>query len=313
MAGVERDFALPVPRRAGQARSRWCREEFRSTPSLPILLLAVLAPPEHAAGAVSSTNRPDTIAGLESPVFVDTRDVGTCAARSVEGALCMEPSQLLYPDGTPASFRDINWLVGTFGLEPPSPAVVFGDNESDDDFVAGILFLLGQSRIVIWRGSPGALLETREQGAGRQRGMLRSRFIVTSMRDEYIALDDDVRRFFASGPVVRLNWPESLEEVGWLERAPRDAPLMYRHEGGDSLLLLAGDAREAVANLTRILLRDPAASVQVHLDGLRGRSVETFGGPGGGIAGAALLGAALGIVAILGVVLANRTLRGSRR
>ena len=280
---------------------------------MPILLLAVLAPSQQAVGGVSSTDRPVTIAGLESPVFVDTRDAGTCTGSSVEGALCMEPAQFLHPDGTPARFRDINWLAGTFGLDPLSTAIVFGDDESDNDFVAGILFLLGQSRIVIWRGDPGALLESRKQGAGRQRGMLRSRFIVTPMRDEYIALDDDVHRFFESGPVVRLDYPNSFEEASWLAHPPQDAPLLYRREGGDSLLLLAGDAREAVANLTRLLLRDPTASVRVHLDGLRGRSVETFGAPGGGIGGTALLGAALGIAALLAVVLAVRTLAGSRR
>ena len=280
---------------------------------MPILLLAVLAPSEQAVGGVSSTDRPDTIAGLESPVFVDTRDADACAGSSVEGALCMEPAQFLHPDGTPARFRDINWLAGTFGLDTLSTAIVFGDDESDNDFVTGILFLLGQSRIVIWRGDPGVLLESRKQGAGRQRGILRSRFIVTPMRDEYIALDDDVRRFFESGPVVRLDYPHSFDEAGWMGRPAQDAPLLYRREGGDSLLLLAGDAREAVANLTRLLLRDPTASVRVHLDGLRGRSVETFGAPGGGIDGTALLGAALGIAALLAVVLAIRTLAGSRR
>ena len=280
---------------------------------MPILLLAVLAPSEQAVGAMSSTDRPDTIAGLESPVFVDTRDAGTCAGSSVEGALCMEPAQFLHPDGTPARFRDINWLAGTFGLDTLSTAIVFGDDESDNDFVAGILFLLGQSRIVIWWGDPGALLEGRKRGAGRQRGILRSRFFVTPMRDEYIALDDDVRRFFESGPVVRLDYPHSFDEAGWMGRPVQDAPLLYRREGGDSLLLLAGDAREAVANLTRLLLRDPGAPVRVHLDGLRGRSVETFGAPGGGIGRIALLGAALGMVALLAVVLAIRTLAGSRR
>ena len=284
----------------------------RSTASWPIVLLAVLAPSEQAVGAVASTHRPETIAGLESPVFVDTRDAGTCAGGSVEGALCMEPSLFLHPDGTAARFRDINWLAGTFGLDSLSTAIVFGDDESDNDFVAGILFLLGHSRIVIWRGGPEALLETRKQGAGRQRGILRSRFIVTPMRDEYIALDDDVRRFFASGPVVRLDYPNSFEEAGWLGRPARDAPLLYRRAGADSLLLLAGDARAAVAHLIRLLLRDPAASVRVHLDGLRWRSVATFGAPGNGIGGTALLGAALGIVALLGIVLAIRARAGRR-
>ena len=120
----------------------------------------------------------------------------------------------------------------------------------------------------------------------------------------------------SSNPGRWCGWTirSSFEEAGWLGASPRGTlPCCTAAKAGYSLLLLAGDAREAVANLTRLLLRDPAASVRVHLDGLRGRSVETFGAPGGGIGGIALLGAALGIAALLAVVLAIRTLAGSRR
>ena len=278
-----------------------------------MMLLVMLAFSRQAEGALSVTAHLDVIAALGSRVFVDTRDEDICARSSVEGALCMEPSQFLHPDGTPASFRDINWLAGAFGLEPASTAVVFGDGEFDNDFVAGILFLLGQSRVVVWRGDARAILDSGKQGPGRLRGMLRSSFYTAPIRDEYIALDEDVRSFFSTEAVARLEYPESFEEAGWLVPPPHDEPLLYRRDGDGSLLLLARDTREAVAHFVRLLLLDPAAPAGVHLDGLRGRTVESFGAPRAGIGGMTLLAAAVGFVSILCVVLMARASAGRRK
>ena len=278
-----------------------------------MLLLVMLTLSRQAAGAMSATVRLNALDALESPVFVDTRSADTCARGSVEGALCMEPSLFLHPDGTPASFRDINWLAGTFGLEPASTAVVFGDDETGTAFVAGMLFLLGQSRVVVWRGDARELLDSRKQGAGRLRGMLRSRFHTAPVRDEYIALDNDVRAFFGSGAVIRLDYPRSFDEAGWLRGPPKNGPLLYRNDGDGSLLLLARDTREAVAHLTRFLVRNPAAPARVHLDGLRGRPVESFGAPPVGLGGLLLPAVALGILAILCIAVAALAVRGRRR
>lgn len=277
-----------------------------------MLLLVMLTLSRQAAGAMSATARLDAIDALESPVFVDTRSADACARGSVEGGLCMEPSLFLHPDGTPASFRDINWLAGTFGLEPASAAVVFGENEDDNAFVAGMLFLLGQSRVVVWRGEVRALLDSRKRGAGRLRGMLRSRFHTAPMRDGYIALDGDARAFFGSGAVVRLDYPRSFDEAGWLRGPPKDAPLLYRNDGDGSLLLLARDTREAVAHLARLLVRDPGAPARVHLDGLRGRPAESIGAPRAGPGGLLLFAAALGILAVLCIAVVALAIRGRR-
>ena len=277
-----------------------------------MLLLVMLTLSRQAAGAMSATTRLDAVGALESPVFVDTRSADACAQGSVEGALCMEPPLFLHPDGTPASFRDINWLAGTFALEPASTAVVFGSGETDNAFVAGMLFLLGQSRVVIWRGEVRALLDSRKRGAGRLRGMLRSRFHTAPVRDGYIALDSDVRAFFGSGAVVRLDYPRSFEEAGWLRGPPKDAPALYRNDGDGSLLLLARDTREAVAHLARIMVRDPAAPARVHLDGLRGRAAERFGAPRAGLGDLLPTAAALGILAVLCIAVAALAIRARR-
>ncbi|MGI9304122.1 MAG: hypothetical protein ACR2RB_15680, partial [Gammaproteobacteria bacterium] len=78
------------------------------------------------------------IAALDSPTFADTRAIATCSHNSIAGAICLHPSQFLYPDGRPASFRDINWLVGTYGLDSSSTVVVVGDTGIGNYFVAGM-------------------------------------------------------------------------------------------------------------------------------------------------------------------------------
>lgn len=258
------------PRRAG-------------TKLCPLVLMTMALLSRTATGTISATSDLSVVAALESPVFADTRNVDLCVGDSIRGALCLPPSHFLHPDGTPASFRDVNWLAGAFGLDPAATVVVFGRSESDTAFVAGMVFLLGQSRVVIWRGDDRILLGAGRRGAGRLPGMLRSRFYTAAMRDELIALDEDVSLFFGAGDAARLEDPDPAAEAGGASDA-RDGggPLLYRRDDG-SRLVLAEDTREAVAHFARLLSRSPASPARVHLDGLRGRSPRSLGAPPEGV------------------------------
>ena len=257
--------------------------------------LAVLALSHDADAGLAATADPALISNLDRAVFVDTRDVETCANGSIDGALCMAPPALLHPDGSPASFRGINWLAGTFGLDPAVTAVVFGDDRTDSEFVAGMLFLLGQSRVVIWRGGIRSMLDSTEQGAGRRRGMLRSLYFASPVRDEYIALDDDVRRFFSAGSVSEAAFPERDTDAS-----------LYRRDDDGALLVLAGGAREAVAGLARVVLAHPSAPAQVHIDGLRGGTAQSLGAPREDTARVMIVAVALGVALVLWAALARR-------
>ena len=257
--------------------------------------LAVLALAHDAGAGLTATVDPDLVSHLDNAVFVDTRDGDICASASVDGALCIAPTELLHPDGSPASFRGINWLAGTFGLDPTVTAIVFGDDRTDSEFVAGMLFLLGQSRVVIWRGGIRSMLDSMEQGAGRRRGILRSLYFASPVRDEYIALDDDVRRFFGAGSVSEAAFPERDTDAS-----------LYRRDDDGALLVLAGGAREAVAGLARVVLAHPSAPAQVHIDGLRGGTAESLGAPREGNARTMAVAASLGIALVLWVALASR-------
>ena len=262
---------------------------------MPALALAVLALSHDADAALAATADPARIANLDRAVFVDTRNIEACASVSIDGALCMAPPELLHPDGTPASFRGINWLAGTFGLDPAAVAVVFGDDRTDSEFVAGMLFLLGQSRVVIWRGDLHSMPTSVKHGTGRRRGILRSLYYASPVRDGYIALDDDVRRFFGAGSAS-----EAAVSVG-----DADASVWRRDDDG-ALLVLAGGARDAVAGLARVLLEQPSVPAQVHIDGLRGRAAESLGAPREGNTRMTTFAVSLGIALVLWAVLASR-------
>ncbi len=260
-----------------------------------MLALAVLAFPPGADAELRATADPALVANLDRAVFVDTRDVEACARASIDGALCMAPPELLHPDGTPASFRGINWLAGTFGLDPGATAVVFGDDRTDSEFVAGVLFLLGQSRVVIWRGDLHSMPTSLKRGTGRRRGILRNLYYASPVRDGYIALDDDARRFFGAGSVSEAAFPADDADAS-----------VWRRDDDGALLVLAGVARDAVAGFARVLLEQPSAPAQVHIDGLRGRTAESLGAPRGGNARMTTFAVSLGIALVLWAVLASR-------
>ena len=267
----------------------------RSGMLMPALALAVLALPHDADAELGATADPALVANLDRAVFVDTRDLDACARASIDGALCMAPPELLHPDGTPASFRGINWLAGTFGLDPAATAVVFGDDRTDNEFVAGMLFLLGQSRVVIWRGDLRSMPTPPKHGTGRRRGILRSLYYASPVRDGYIALDDDVRRFFGAGPASEAASPAGDADAS-----------VWRRDDDGALLVLAGGAREAVAGFTRVLLERPSAPARVHIDGLRGRTAESLGAPREGSTRMMIFAVSLGIALVLRAVLASR-------
>ena len=110
--------------------------------------------------------------------------------------------------------------------------------------------------------------------------MLRQHFFQAPIREQHIALDTDLYALFASDGFALLDYPSTLERVGWLEllSGKRD-PLLYAREDDAMLLLLADSTYTAVAHLARVIATASRSNVIVHLDGLRGRPLRMFGAP----------------------------------
>ena len=202
-------------------------------------------------------------------VFVDTRPVQDCLSNGFSATWCLPPDHFLYPDGRLASFRDINWLVGTYGLMEDSVAVVFGDNEEDVRFVAGMLFLCGASSVKLWKGKASDIGQLTGSGYSVTRGLLRLNYFANPVRDRYIALDRELRSFFGQGPSL------SKSSAGAGSQVFRGMD----NEGSDTVrrMVVADTPRQALNTFVQNLLLTSPDGLQVHIDGLQGRSLEDMG------------------------------------
>ncbi|MDA8384263.1 MAG: hypothetical protein M0037_14635 [Betaproteobacteria bacterium] len=73
-----------------------------------------------------------------------------------------------------ASFRDILWVLGASGLSGRETAVVAGDDPVRRDFVAGVLYLAGQSRVAVLTAPLTPLIARGPAAPGTTRGMFRN-------------------------------------------------------------------------------------------------------------------------------------------
>lgn len=112
---------------------------------------------------------------IDHSTVVDARAQSACLKRTVAGARCLPAADFLGPHGRLAAFPDVYWLLGTAGIAARDAVLVVGDDPIERDFVAGMLYLSGQSRVMVLNQpiSGGAGLPVSRLGPGAARGMLR--------------------------------------------------------------------------------------------------------------------------------------------
>lgn len=225
-----------------------------------------------------------SLQALGPHTHIDTRRSEHCQDNTIDGALCLHPSDIFYPNGVPASFRDINWLVGTLGLRATDTVVIFGDIDEDNYVIASIVYLLGQKQIFIWKSGAQALIRSSAQGYGRRRGVLRDTYYQGRMRDRHIFLDDDVRRLFktqdkydierldaTSGEVPAQNVATSTGERLVLADTPQQALEAF------ALAIMGSTNPQMPTKLSPARSNVESSNVYVHIDGLRGRTLRDLG------------------------------------
>jgi len=218
---------------------------------------------------------------------VDARAQAACLARSIAGARCLPAADFLGPHGRLDGFREIFWLLGTAGLSGGEQVLVVGDDSTERDFVAGMLYLCGQRKVSILAlpVSQGAGLAAGQMGPGVGRAMLRNPYYQATVREDSIVLRNELARILASGdPPLLLDGRSVAEYWGERVRALRGGHL----RGAQSLPLAVARSRlrlgrlefpadkrfvvygddpfESVAYFT-LLRAGAGAAVQVLLDG----------------------------------------------
>lgn len=163
---------------------------------------------------------------------IDTRPLADCRRASLPGARCLPPGDLLGPQRTLPSERDLLWLFGTLGLAGDETVLVAGDTASGRDFVAGLLYLSGQRTVRVFDRPLTPFLTTVAATApGETRGLVRTTVFTAPMRDAlwivhpgeladparsagtpilaadaYAAIIQFTRHVAAGKPAVRVGW-----------------------------------------------------------------------------------------------------------
>ncbi len=141
---------------------------------LGAVLVALIAGRPAMAGIFPVTSPHDPrVAGA---VIVDTRAVSVCGRRSLAGAHCLSPEDVLGPHGRLADFRDILWVLGADGLSGKGTVLVAGDSPDRRDFVAGLLYLAGQKQVAVLTRPLTPLIAARgvKTAPGTPKGMIRN-------------------------------------------------------------------------------------------------------------------------------------------
>jgi len=183
------------------------------TPVRLIVQLSALVVVLLQCGSVEAATAFSYIDSLRVPlgahtVVLDTRQAGRCETRSVAGARCLPPSALLGPHGRLPAFRQLVWVLGAAGLSGRGTVVVAGDDPESRDFVAGVLFLLGQAQVQVLRPRLTGLLNAHRLpvGTGAGSAMVAQPLFQGQARSRLIVFRGELLRALRSGdPPVLLD------------------------------------------------------------------------------------------------------------
>lgn len=134
--------------------------------------------------------------------IVDSRAPEVCAAASLAGARCLAASDFLGPHERLAAFADIAWVLGSAGLRGDERVLVVGDDARARDFVAGVLYLMGQTDVAVLARHIDAAHEAR--GPGHTRAATRTSIWQAPARTGAVVFKSDLRRLLAAHPAPVL-------------------------------------------------------------------------------------------------------------
>jgi hypothetical protein len=184
-------------------------------------------------------------------VVVETRALSLCRQRTLANAHCLPATDLLGPNGELPSFADIFWALGTAGLTGKETILVVGNQDTDRDFIAGLLYLCGQARVEILDTPVAKVLRDGilPVGEGQPRAILRQQIYRASMRDasmvlpgELPAAQDNDGRLMS----IDADHPQALKSaVAELQQDKQNTHAQY--------VVYAGRPKLAIAMFTRLL------------------------------------------------------------
>lgn len=196
-------------------------------------------------------------------VIVDTRALSQCQQRTLANALCLPATDLVGPNGELPSFADIFWALGTAGLTGKETILVIGNQSSDRDFIAGMLYLCGQARVEILSTPIEKVLRdgSLPVGEGHPRGILRQKIYHASMRDQSMVLPGELQS--AQGRDTRFV-PIDANHLQVMTSSLADIQ-QDEHHTHVQYVVYANQPRLAIATFTRLLAGTVAQNVSLQV------------------------------------------------
>lgn len=250
---------------------------------IPVCAVALcLAVSAHAE--TSALQYAPTLQGMAAgSVVVDSRPAALCEAETVANAHCLDASAFLGPHDRLASFADIAWVLGSAGLDGSEVISVVGNDPQRRDFVAGLLYLMGQKHVIaITRGLKDL---NGDRGPGIPRANTRAVVWKAPARADAVVYKRDLASLLAAPQPPRMldgrdekaYWGAHLDGArgGHLPGADHLPALQLRGDvargdaiapAGDNAISYAHHAVDGIAYMT-LLIAGTGAPVRVFPDG----------------------------------------------
>jgi len=124
----------------------------------------------------------------DSDYFVlDVRSRARCEQMSLAGARCLPATDFFAPNRRLANFSGLLWLLGTAGLTGDEHVLLVGDTGPGKEFVAGLLYIMGQDRISVLI-TPYSGLKNLKTSPGEGRSNIREVIFQKPMRADSLVL-----------------------------------------------------------------------------------------------------------------------------
>lgn len=153
-------------------------------------------------------------------VVIDVRPTKICEAASLPRARCVPANDILGPHDRLANVSGLLWLLGTAGLTGKETVLVAGTPARDRDFMAGLLYLAGQSTVqVLTTPIPKAGVNLEP---GEARSSTRDVVFQATVRSQAIVLRSELLQAIRSAtPPILLDGRSESEYWGRHVRATR--------------------------------------------------------------------------------------------
>ena len=181
---------------------------------------------------------------------IDSRPLQQCLKQSVLNARCLPVADFFGPHDRLAGFENINWLLGTVGLSGHEHILVVGDKAQERDFVAAVLFVVGQKEVSVLtrQMSSGGGFSSKLLGSGVERMKTRTNIYHGIARDKAVIFKNELARILGlNTPTVLVDGRSEREFWGAFVRGLRGGHIVgARHLSAGRLrsLVNSGEATE---------------------------------------------------------------------